>query len=45
MPLGCVLSYSWGGHVGEIQTFLSQGKWEEVRKEAKHTGRVQQRVW
>ena len=45
VPFGCVVPYSWGGRFGEIQTFVSEGRWEKVRTEAKRTGRVQQRVW
>ena len=45
VPFGCVVPYSWGGRFGEIQKFVSEGRWEKVRTEAKRTGRVQQRVW
>ena len=45
VPFGCVVPYSWGGRFGEIQRFVSEGRWEQVRTEAKRTGRVQQRVW
>ena len=45
VPFGFVVPYSWGGRFGEIQKFVSEGRWERVRTEAKHTGRVQQRVW
>ena len=43
VPFGCVVPYSWGGRFGEIQKFVSEGRWEKVRTEAKRTGRVQQR--
>ena len=45
VPFGCVVPYSLGGRFGEIQKFVSEGRWEKVRTEAKRTGRVQQRVW
>ena len=45
VPFGCVVPYSWGGRFGEIQRFVSEGRWEKVRTEAKRSGRVQQRVW
>ena len=45
VPLGCVVPYSWGGRIGEIQKVVSEGNWEKVRTESNHTGRVQQRVW
>ena len=45
VPFGCVVPYSWGGRFGEIQKFVSEGRWETARTEAKRTGRVQQRVW
>ena len=40
----CALLFGGGGF-GEIQKFVSEGNWEEVRTEANRTGKVQQRVW
>ena len=46
MPFGWVVPYSWGeGRFGKIQKFLSEEKWEEVRREAHCTGKMRQRVW
>ena len=43
--LGVLCPTLWGGRFGEIQKFVSEGRWEKVRTEAKRTGRVQRRVW
>ena len=44
VPFGCVVPYSGGERFGEIQKFVSEGRWEKVGTEAMSTGRVQQRV-
>ena len=45
VPCACVVPYSFGGRFGEIQTFVSEGRWGKVRTEACCTSMVQQRVW
>ena len=42
--LGALCPTLGGGRFGEIQKFVSEGSWAQVRAEAKRTGRVQQRV-